>query len=384
MSTRYVWGKYNRQSNTGYRTRYRQVETKVRPIDVEISMVDGQTYYIGAGYSFSDSTGRYSTTGNTAYTYKRKSGVRRGYGYVATQSGTMYYSQNWYEHASYDGLFAGSNFESSSYESYKYTAQSYQQAYTYYTKGSYLNDVSHASQAQYPSDDSNGSYWYTRKGQDNIDPVSVTIPGSIKADETITITINPSSNNIYGGLIKYEIQYRYNGGNWTGLSTTDSLTESFKVTGDTNNQFEVRVKAQDSMGFVSNDWVTSAAASITHNEPPSTPASITVPKNITGGRDVSITWGNSSDPDGNLSGYILEYTADATGQWVEVYRGPETSATTAAPYGAGKVKYRVKAYDTAGAESAATESEFVVLTYPPLEFASFMQPYAVFMSKPET
>ena len=91
------------------------------------------------------------------------------------------------------------------------------------------------------------------------------------------------------------------------------------------------------------------------NTAPTTPSSITVPSEVYGGRDTTISWGASSDVDGNLSGYILEQKVDS-GAWAQIYSGVALSYTVAITYGSTSVQYRVKAYDTMGAESAYATS----------------------------
>ena len=74
-----------------------------------------------------------------------------------------------------------------------------------------------------------------------------------------------------------------------------------------------------------------------------------------GGESLSISWGASTDEDGNLSGYILERQVNG-GAWAQVYKGINRSYTDAITFGWTSVAYRVKAYDSAGAESAYNTS----------------------------
>ena len=94
---------------------------------------------------------------------------------------------------------------------------------------------------------------------------------------------------------------------------------------------------------------------IIYNRAPTAPGTINVPSEVIGGESISVTWGTSTDPDGNLSGYILEQKVDDQ-TWSQVYKGPNKSYTAAITFGWNKVQYRVKAYDAAGAESAYTTS----------------------------
>ena len=94
---------------------------------------------------------------------------------------------------------------------------------------------------------------------------------------------------------------------------------------------------------------------VIYNQAPTAPSSITVPSEVLGGENLSISWAASTDPDGNLSGYVLERKV-GSGTWAQVYKGSARTYTDTITYGWTSVQYRVKAYDAAGAESAYTTS----------------------------
>ena len=100
---------------------------------------------------------------------------------------------------------------------------------------------------------------------------------------------------------------------------------------------------------------------IVYNQPPTAPGTITVPSEVIGGENLSISWGQSTDPDGNLAGYKLERKVD-DGTWAQIYSGSSRSYTDSITYGWTSVQYRVKAYDSAGAESAYTTSAVRTVT----------------------
>lgn len=100
---------------------------------------------------------------------------------------------------------------------------------------------------------------------------------------------------------------------------------------------------------------------IIYNQPPTTPSSISVPETVMGGENLTITWGASTDPDGNLSGYRLERSYNG-GAFTQVYQGSTRSFTDSITFGWTSVQYRVKAYDAAGAESAYRTSEVRTVT----------------------
>ena len=85
--------------------------------------------------------------------------------------------------------------------------------------------------------------------------------------------------------------------------------------------------------------------------PPTVPASITIPETIRGGQDIKISWTASTDPNSNLDGYIAERSYDGGSSWSQIYQGRATSATTTIPFGTATVMFRVCAYDTDDAKS---------------------------------
>jgi hypothetical protein len=86
------------------------------------------------------------------------------------------------------------------------------------------------------------------------------------------------------------------------------------------------------------------------NQAPTKPSSINVPASIYGGKSATISWGASTDPDGNLSGYILQRKV-GTGSWTQVYKGANRSYADSITYGWTTVQYRVCAYDSASEQS---------------------------------
>ena len=74
-----------------------------------------------------------------------------------------------------------------------------------------------------------------------------------------------------------------------------------------------------------------------------------------GGENLSISWAASTDPDGNLSGYVLERKV-GSGTWAQVYRGSARTYTDTITKGWSTVMYRVKAYDSYNAQSGYTTS----------------------------
>lgn len=257
MSTRYVWGKYTREIRTGYRTVYEESTENIGRF--QFRLTDGQSYAIGSGYSFSKYSGSYSTTGNSYYTFKNQSLIVRGAGYITATSGAMYYGSRWQE-------YTASNLVNST-NTIKYTTTTTQEQYTYYVRGSLTGYVTSSNSGQYPSDDYTGSNWYVKLGSDSIDAKSVTIPSQIDGGTMINISIEPATNLLGNTTISYVIQYRFNDGTWTTLTTTTTTQYTLSVPMDTQT-VQVRVQAKDNVGFTSTDYTTSETVSVTNGDPP--------------------------------------------------------------------------------------------------------------------
>lgn len=216
-------------------------------------------------------------------------------------------------------------------------------------------DVSSSNSGAYPSNGnptSYGAYYYVLRGNDCVDPESVSIPASISGTETdsVTATVTPNYSNVYGGTIQYQYDYSMDGGStWTTHAKTDATSASIPLP-DGAKSFKVRVQASDDMGFTSTDYVYTSAVAVAWNTAPTVPGSITVPDQIVAGRSFTLSCGASSDEDGNLSGYSWERQYDG-GAWVEFSTGAEPSVSTSVPVGTTSVAYRVRAYDTDAAYS---------------------------------
>ena len=102
--------------------------------------------------------------------------------------------------------------------------------------------------------------------------------------------------------------------------------------------------------------------SVQTNSAPTTPSSITVPSNIMGGTSVSISWGTSTDSDGNLEGYEVQRSTDGGSNWTQIYKANGTSTSNTVAYGTSSVMYRVRAYDSDGEYSEwKTSSQVTVV-----------------------
>ena len=102
--------------------------------------------------------------------------------------------------------------------------------------------------------------------------------------------------------------------------------------------------------------------SVQTNQAPTTPSSISVPSSIMGGSTITVSWGASTDPDGNFEGYIVERSTNGGTSWTQIYQGSATSTTNTVAFGTDTVMYRVKAYDSEGESSSyKTSSQITVV-----------------------
>ena len=116
-----------------------------------------------------------------------------------------------------------------------------------------------------------------------------------------------------------------------------------------------RVKAYDDAGLQSG-WRTSSQVNVHNNTAPTVPENINVPDSASGGEPLTITWGQSTDIDGDPICYILERQTDG-GTWTKLYEGAEQTYTDSIIKGWKTVAYRVKAYDSYNSSSAYVTSE---------------------------
>ena len=185
-------------------------------------------------------------------------------------------------------------------------------------------------------------------------PGSISVPSSIMGGTNISISWAKSSD-AESNLAGYKVERSTNGGSsWSQIyqGTATSTTNNVAF-GTTSVMY--RVKAYDTDGLESG-WRTSSQVTVVNNNAPSAPPSIAVPNDVKGGSTLVISWTAASDSDGNLSGYILERSTDGGSAYTQVYKGNTLTYTDTITKGWSTVMYRVKAYDSYGAQSGYTTS----------------------------
>lgn len=224
------------------------------------------------------------------------------------------------------------------------------------TQGDFLGYISSESPDAYPTDGVSGNYWYSDRTAITVSPpssISVS-PNPPKGGSNVSVSWGAASSG-GGAISNYELSKRLDGGSWTVVGTYggSTRTDSVPVAKGTET-IAFRVRAKDANGYWS-DYKTSGTYTVKNNTAPGAPESITVPETVYGGKETEISWAAASDPDGNLSGYILERQTDG-GSWSQRYKGAGRSYADTVPFGTESVRYRVKAYDGENLSSGYTTS----------------------------
>ena len=179
-------------------------------------------------------------------------------------------------------------------------------------------------------------------------PASINIPSSVEGGKSITVSWSAATdkeNNLEGYVVERSTD---GGGTWTQVYQ-GSATKTTNTVPAGSATVMYRVKAYDSEGLYST-YRNSAQVSVFNNTAPGAPGGITVPENVLGGAELTVTWSTASDADGNLTGYELERQVNG-GDWTQVYKGAATSYTDTITRGWASVNYRVRAYDAYNAYS---------------------------------
>ena len=225
MSLRYVWSTWNVASVTTFSEKRATSYTT-------LGIPNGATFY--EKLTVNSATGAISVSSSiTESTY----GTIPSYCYY--KNGSTYY---WVIYDTYD-----SSTSQYVYKGYKVTAKST----TTYTKGSaQYENVSSNIDSTYPENDYVGERWYVLQGSDTIAPDSVTYEDEVSGGAEITLTITPSTGELYDGQITYLVQTTTDGVNWkdAGITTETTFKVNVPITAVVWN---VRVIASDDTGFTS-------------------------------------------------------------------------------------------------------------------------------------
>ena len=183
---------------------------------------------------------------------------------------------------------------------------------------------------------------------------SVTTPSSISYSTSIN---SYNSTRITWGSVSgatsYVLERSINGGSFSQVYSGTATSYTDYGLNSSTTRVQYRVKAVNSGG--SSSYKTGSTATVYYSKPnvaPTVPSSITVPSTVYGGRAFTVSWGKSTDSDGNLSGYKLEKSVNGGSTWTQIYQGSSTSTSVTLTFGeATQVMFRVRAYDSSGAHS---------------------------------
>lgn len=164
-----------------------------------------------------------------------------------------------------------------------------------------------------------------------------------------------ASNDADGpDAVKYRVQKNVDSSGWVDfIETTDTSFTRILSYKEAEIQIQYRVQAFDAYNNTS-DWYVVATCTVVNNLPPSAPSYISVNGKYRG-EQIVITWGASSDDDGNLKGYKL-YRSVNGAQYVSIPLFDMTNIYRDIAGDWETVKYKVVAYDESGAESEAKEA----------------------------
>ncbi|MCL2644089.1 MAG: fibronectin type III domain-containing protein [Betaproteobacteria bacterium] len=219
-------------------------------------------------------------------------------------------------------------------------------------------------------------------------PGSVTVPknhtalgnNQVLADAPFAVNWTHASDPDHtANQLSYTIQRNYDEEKllgilrWTTIAsgvTGTSYTINSGIPKNSAKTARYRVIASDPY-VQSSQSATSALIDVVSNSAPTTPPSITVVSpTFEKGDAVTVTWGASTDPDNNLSGYILERSTDGGTTWTRIPNSSATFAINSRTWSGTlntswtQVRFRVKAFDAFAFESAYRTSTNYTLKDP--------------------
>ena len=244
---------------------------------------------------------------------------------------------------------------------------------------------SSSNSSAYPTNSDSGTSWYTKLGEDNIDPVSVSSPASPRGGQATLVTVTPSTGKLYSGTVSYRYEYSVNGGtSWVLANTTTATSLSIAIP-EGSPSFQARVRAQDDLGFTSSTYVYSTRVTVINNEPPTAPGSISVGVPV-GGQQVTITITAATDPDGQVVNYLYERSIDGNG-WTQIASANALTYNDTVGTEWATVAYRVRAVDDDGeagpyvtGETALVNSGWLFISGPAADMGDKPAPFAFSVS----
>ena len=179
----------------------------------------------------------------------------------------------------------------------------------------------------------------------------ITLYGSVAPGSEVSLRCTVSGSVTSGTVKRY---YKASGASgWTNMTIRTGVTSNGTISDTIPSSYnggQVYWRYDVSDG-TSSDYAQTATQTVVSNSAPSTPATLEVPGSLAADASFAVSWSASTDPDGNLAGYILERSVNGGSSWTQVYKGAALTTGDTLIAGTTRVRYRVKAYDTYGAES---------------------------------
>ena len=209
-------------------------------------------------------------------------------------------------------------------------------SYIHYMDSSY-NNVKYDVRAK----NSGGTSGWTRSDTGTVyhpatTPSSLSVPGTIKVGFSASISWGTSSN-----VSSYELECSTNGGSYSNIYTGSSTSYNHSITSSMTTVL-YRVRAKNALGDASS-FRTGSTVNVNH--PPTTPPSLDVPTPIKSGTSITISWGQSTDPNGDAITYELQ-CAQNGGSYSALYSGSNRTYSHSITASMNTLQYRVRAKDT--------------------------------------
>jgi hypothetical protein len=235
-----------------------------------------------------------------------------------------------------------------------------------YIKGSYITSIK-GNRYDYPSDGRHtDGYWYVFSNVPPTTPSSITLPLSIYGNTNFIISWNKSMDSD-DDSITYRLERKVNSGSFQLVynGSTNNYTDTAQSSWNT---VQYRVRAYDGSDY--SGIRTSDVSNVIHNQPPTVPPNINVPNEITENTSITVTWGKSTDPDGDTITYYLQRKTGWS--YVNIYNGSSRTYTENVSSSWNTIQYRVRAYDGTDYSNYITSNVVTVVENLPPTVPSFI------------
>ena len=226
--------------------------------------------------------------------------------------------------------------------------------------GTFVGYVYSTNPNAYPNGGASGNYYYDQRTtvESPTAPASITVPESIKGGDTITISWGAATGTA-AAVSGYTLERSVNGGtSWAQVYQGNALTTTNLVEKGTPT-VTYRVRAYDANNQYSG-YTTSPTRTVTNNEPPTAPGSISVSPPVAG-QTTTITITAATDPDGTIASYKYERSVDGNA-WEQIANANQLTYTDTVNSEWATVAYRACAVDNEGASGPYATSETFTIT----------------------